>query len=100
MTAAIDLTQVSEADWTRARDRLAVIRRLAKATKRTREDVAQAASQIGCSVSSTYDLLARYLAAPQLTSLLPCRSSVAASKASRCWGPGSDCDHQRAALRP
>ncbi|ABM41451.1 DDE-type integrase/transposase/recombinase [Pseudomonas sp. S5(2021)] len=71
MTAAIDLTQVSEADWAKARDRLAVIRRLAKATERTREDVAQAASQIGCSVSSTYDLLARYLAAPQLTSLLP-----------------------------
>lgn len=71
MTAAVDLTQVSEADWAKARDRLAVIRRLAKATERTREDVAQAASQIGCSVSSTYDLLARYLAAPQLTSLLP-----------------------------
>ena len=71
MIAAIDLTQVSEADWARARDRLAVIRRLAQAAERTREDVAQAASQIGCSVSSTYDLLARYLAAPQLTSLLP-----------------------------
>jgi len=71
MTVTVDLTQIGQADWVRARERFAVIRRLAMTTERTREDVAQAASQIGCSVSSAYDLLARYLAAPRLTSLLP-----------------------------
>ena len=74
MTAAIDLTQVSEADWATARERLAVIRRLVSASERTRKDVAQAAREIGCSISTVYTLLADYLAAPQLTSLLPQRS--------------------------
>jgi len=67
----MDLTQIGQADWVRARERFAVIRRLAMTTERTREDVAQVANQIECSVSSAYDLLARYLAAPRLTSLLP-----------------------------
>jgi len=71
MTVTMDLTQIGQADWVRARERFAVIRRLAMTSERTREDVAQVANQIGCSVSSAYDLLARYLAVPRLTSLLP-----------------------------
>lgn len=73
MTVAPDLAQVSDRDWEVARRRLAVIRPLAEAPDRTRAQVAEAAARIDCGVTYAYDLLARYLASPRLTSLLPRR---------------------------
>jgi putative transposase len=73
MTVDPDLAQVSDWDWEVARRRLAVIRPLAETGDRTRARVAEAAMQIDCGVTHTYDLLARYLANPRLTSLLPRR---------------------------
>ncbi|MDR3474365.1 MAG: DDE-type integrase/transposase/recombinase [Devosia sp.] len=71
--SAIDLIEASEADWAIAKARLAVIRGLAATPLRTRADVAQAAREIGCGVTYAYILLARYLADPRLTTLLPQR---------------------------
>jgi putative transposase len=73
MRRAPDLTQIPDQDWELARRRLPVIRRLAETRDRTRVGVAAAAKEIGCGVTQTYELLARYLASPRLTSLLPSR---------------------------
>jgi putative transposase len=73
MRSAPDLTQIPDQDWELARRRLPVIRRLAETGNRTRAEVAAAAKEIGCGVTQTYELLARYLASPRLTSLLPSR---------------------------
>jgi putative transposase len=73
MRSTPDLTQIPDQDWELARRRLPVIRRLAETGNRTRAGVAAAAKEIGCGVTQTYELLARYLASPRLTSLLPSR---------------------------
>jgi putative transposase len=73
MSNAPDLAQVAEQDWDIARRRLPVIRQLAEVPCRTRGRVSEAAKMIGCGATQTYELLARYLASPRLTSLLPSR---------------------------
>ena len=73
MKTAPDLTQIPDQDWEIARRRLPAIRRLAQTRNRTRAVVAAAAKDIDCGVTQTYALLARYLASPRLTSLLPSR---------------------------
>jgi hypothetical protein len=66
MSNAPDLAQVAEQDWDIARRRLPVIRQLAEVPCRTRGRVSEAAKMIGCGVTQTYELLARYLARPQV----------------------------------
>jgi putative transposase len=73
MRGAPDLSQIADHDWEIARRRLGTIRRLAETRNKTRARVAAAAKEIGCGVTQTYELLARYLASPRLTSLLPSR---------------------------
>jgi putative transposase len=74
MTAAAsapDLADVPAEDWRKARRRLEVIRGLAEAAGRTREDALLAATELNISLSQLYRLLRRYEADPRLTSLLP-----------------------------
>jgi putative transposase len=74
MTAAAsapDLADVPAEDWRKARRRLEVIRALAEAAGRTREDALLAATELSISLSQLYRLLRRYEADPRLTSLLP-----------------------------
>src|SRR6266571_9415891 len=73
MKTSPELTQIPDQDWEIARRRLPVIRRLAETRNRTRGGIAAAAEEIGCGVTQTHALLARYLTNPRLTSLLPSR---------------------------
>ncbi len=66
-----DLTDIPAADWQEARRRFEVIRKLAEAPNRTRSRAMQAGTELGCSLSQVYLLLARYEANPRLTSLIP-----------------------------
>ena len=68
-----DLTTVPDAAWAKANVRFKIPRRLAEKPRRTRADVIAAAAQIRCSTARTYTLLARFVADPTLTSLLPRR---------------------------
>ncbi len=71
MSGSLDLSKIGESDWEAARQRVAVIRRLAEIPNRSRVQVAVAAKEVGCSVALIYDQLARYLANPRLTTLIP-----------------------------
>ncbi len=72
-TATPDLTDVPADAWREARRRHEVIRVLADTPERTRADAVGAAEALACSLSLVYRLLARYLADPRVTSLLPGR---------------------------
>ena len=72
-TPAPDVTTVAEATWAEARRRLMIIRPLAENPFRTKADVRAAAEQLGCGVIRAYALLARYMAEPTATNLLPRR---------------------------
>lgn len=66
-----DLTGVPAADWLEARRRHEAIRALAETTERTRADADATAATLGIDVSFVYKLLARHLADPRVTSMLP-----------------------------
>jgi putative transposase len=66
-----DLANIPGRDWDLARQRLAVISRLAEAAVCTRSAAKRAAQELGCSVALIYRLLARYQADPRLTHFLP-----------------------------
>src|SRR5688572_28436265 len=68
-----ELSAVSTAQWDEARHSLPIIQRLAQTTRRTRLDIAAAATELGCSRAQLYVLLNRYITDPRLTSLLPRR---------------------------
>ena len=70
---APDLSAVAAHDWEAARRCFGVIRGLAELPARTRASAAEAARELGCSVTKVYDLLGRYSADPRLTGLLPKR---------------------------
>ncbi len=76
MTGAVstpELTGVPMADWLEARRRHEAIRALAETTERTRADAEATAVALGMDVSFVYKLLARHLADPRVTSMLPGR---------------------------
>jgi putative transposase len=60
-------------DWLEARRRHAAVRALAELPERTRADAEATAAALGFDVSFVYKLLARYLADPRVTSMLPGR---------------------------
>lgn len=68
-----DLANVPAAAWYEARRRFEVIRALAESPERSRSDAEAAAEALGYSTTLVYRLLARYLADPRVTSLLPGR---------------------------
>jgi putative transposase len=69
--SAPDLDDVAATDWQKARRRFDAIRRLAESPDRTRALARLAAAELEISLTLVYRLLARYEAAPKLTSLLP-----------------------------
>lgn len=74
MTGAVstpELTGVPAADWLEARRRHEAIRALAENAERTRVDAEATAAVLGMDVSFVYKLLARHLADPRVTSMLP-----------------------------
>jgi putative transposase len=71
--SAPELTGVPTADWLEARRRHEAIRALAERTERTRADAEATAAALGMDVSFVYKLLARHLADPRVTSMLPGR---------------------------
>lgn len=71
MSAVTDLTEVTTEDWAVARRRLSIIMPLAATPTHTRAQMIEAAREIGCGVTQTYELMTRYLENPRLTSLLP-----------------------------
>lgn len=76
MTGAIstpELTRVPTADWLEARRRHEAIRALAETPERTRADAEATAAALGMDISFVYKLLARHLADPRVTSMLPGR---------------------------
>jgi putative transposase len=66
-----DLAIVPAAAWHEARRRFEAIRILAETPERTRADAEAAAAALGNSLSLVYRLLARFIADPRVTSLLP-----------------------------
>jgi putative transposase len=66
-----DLAAISQADWDGAREREQVIGPLAENPRRSVALMADAAAQLGCTVSFVYRLLARYMADPRTTTLIP-----------------------------
>lgn len=68
---APDLSGIVLEEWEKARRRLEVLKPLAEAERRSRGMAQAAADELGISLTLVYRLLARYEAAPRLTSLLP-----------------------------
>ncbi|MAU23397.1 MAG: integrase [Martelella sp.] len=68
---APDLSGIALEEWEKARRRLEVLKPLAEAERRSRGVAQAAADELGISLTLVYRLLARYEAAPRLTSLLP-----------------------------
>lgn len=68
---APELLSIGNEQWEKARRRLAILRRLAGSTRRTRAEVGAAARDLGLSTTQTYELLSRHLADPRLTSVVP-----------------------------
>lgn len=68
---APDLSRIALEEWEKARRRLEVLKPLAEAERRSRGMAQAAADELGISLTLVYRLLARYEAAPRLTSLLP-----------------------------
>jgi len=66
-----ELSSVTEEAWAEARRCFPVIQRLAKTPNRTLAHVLAAAAELGISYTRVYARLARFLADPRLTSLLP-----------------------------
>lgn len=71
--APSELSAVPESAWAEARRCFLVIQRLASLSHRKRAHVKAAAAELGYSCSHVYKQLARFVADPRLTSLLPQR---------------------------
>lgn len=69
--SAPDLSTITEGEWTEARRRLPIVRRLAEMPGRTRADVLKAACELGLGPTHIYALLKRFALDPRLTALLP-----------------------------
>lgn len=66
-----ELSVIAPAQWEEARRRAITVRPLAENPARTRADVVAAAAVLGLKPTQMYELLARYVADPRLTSLIP-----------------------------
>jgi putative transposase len=72
-TVTPEISTIPEAAWTEARRFFPVIQKLANTPRRTEAQVAAAAVELGLSRTQVYERLARFIADPRLTSLLPYR---------------------------
>ncbi len=68
-----ELSTIPEEAWAEARRVFPVIQRLANTPRRTEAQVAAAAVELDLSRTQVYERLARFIADPRLTSLLPRR---------------------------